>query len=104
MPDHDTLQQEESPDAQRKRIKAMAQDPEMQQVAATARARGPERSPQPATSGKKRIPTPPRRPWPRSRNVTSSEPGTGRTRHTTRPVPRNTAARARSLRRTGRSS
>ena len=55
MPDHDPLRQEESPDAQRKRIKAMAQDPEMQQVAATARPRGPERGPQPDTSDKQRM-------------------------------------------------
>ena len=46
MPDHDTSRQE------RKRIEALTQDPEMQQVAATARPRGPERSPQPG-NGKK---------------------------------------------------
>ena len=51
MSDHEALRQE-SPDTQRKRIEAMAQDPEMQQVAATARPRGPERSPQPDTSDK----------------------------------------------------
>lgn len=55
MPDHDTLGQEEPPDAQRKRIKAMAQDLEMQQVAATARPRGPERTPRPDTSDKQRM-------------------------------------------------
>ena len=54
MPDHDTLRQE-SPDSQRKRIEALTQDPEMQQVAATARPRGPERSPQPGTPGKQRM-------------------------------------------------
>ena len=54
MPDHDTLRQE-SPDSQRKRIEALTQDPEMQQVAATARPRGPERSPQPGNSGKQRM-------------------------------------------------
>ena len=54
MPDHDTLRQE-SPHAQRKRIKAMTQDPEMQQIAATARPREPERSPQPDTSDKQRM-------------------------------------------------
>lgn len=47
---------EESPDAQqRKRIDAMMQDPEMQQVAATARPHGPERSPQPGSPGKQRM-------------------------------------------------
>ena len=46
MTDHDTLRQE-SPDAQQKRIEALMQDPEMQQVAAKARPRGPKRSPQP---------------------------------------------------------
>ena len=51
MSDHNT----ESPDTQRKRIKAMEQDPEMQQVAATARSRGPERGPQPDTPDKQRM-------------------------------------------------
>ena len=51
--DHDTPQ--ESPDAQRKRIEALVQDPAMQQVAATARARGPERSPQPSNPDKQRM-------------------------------------------------
>ena len=46
MTDHDTPQ-EGSPDAQHERIAALAQDPEMQQVAATARPRSPESSPQP---------------------------------------------------------
>ena len=51
---HDT--QEEPPDAQqRKRIEAMAQDPELQQVAATARPRGPVRSPQPGNPDKQRM-------------------------------------------------
>ena len=48
--------QEEPPDAQqRKRIEALTQDPEMQQVASTARPRGPERSPQPSSPGKQRM-------------------------------------------------
>jgi len=58
MPDnrgYTTEQTEESANAQRKRIEALAQDPEMQQVASTARPRGPERSPQPETSGKQKM-------------------------------------------------
>lgn len=42
-------------DAQRKRIEALVQDEEWQQVAATARPRGPERNPEPETSDKKRM-------------------------------------------------
>ena len=40
-------QTEESANAQRKRIEDLTHHPEMQQIAATARPRGPERSPQP---------------------------------------------------------
>ena len=54
MTDHDTPRQE-SPDTQRRRIESMARDPEMQQVAATARPRGPERSPQPGTHSKQKM-------------------------------------------------
>ena len=50
---HDTP--EKSPAAQRKRIEALTQDPEMQQVAATARPRGPERRPQPDSPDKQRM-------------------------------------------------
>ena len=55
MPDHGTLRQESPDNTQRKRIEALAQDPEMQQVAATARPRGPERSPQPGNPDKQRM-------------------------------------------------
>ena len=51
----DETPRQESPDAQRKRIEAMMQDPEMQQVAATARPRGPERSPHPEHANKQRM-------------------------------------------------
>ncbi|MDE0229980.1 MAG: hypothetical protein OXJ62_14105 [Spirochaetaceae bacterium] len=50
-----TEQTEESANAQRKRIEALAHHPELQQIAATARTRGPERSPQPETSGKQKM-------------------------------------------------
>ncbi|MDE0445426.1 MAG: hypothetical protein OXH96_02060 [Spirochaetaceae bacterium] len=52
---HDTPEAEPPDAQQRKRIEAMTQDPAMQQVAATARPRGPERSPQPGNPGKQRI-------------------------------------------------
>ena len=54
MTDHDTPRHE-SPDAQRRKIEAMMQDPEMQQVAATARPRGPARSPHLEHADKQRM-------------------------------------------------